>query len=277
MSKGNLVAANREFYDALWSRAHLERPNRFNTWPLISGLFSEAPARLEIGPGLRPRLPIPGTHFLDISAPVIERLNARGGRAVPGEITALPYRDGEFDLVCAFDVVEHAEDDQQAFRELSRVLQDGALLVFSVPLHEKCWTGFDDLVGHARRYEPAALLARIEGNGLTLEKSAAFGMAPKNPRLLKFGMACLAKHRTVAMHLYNWVFIPLGHLFQKRLRFGPGLIDTKGVDEILLVCRRRRRTPHSIHSTGGNGGSGDAAEKRESGKAERRKMATEGT
>jgi SAM-dependent methyltransferase len=246
MSKRNLVAANREFYDALWSRAHLERPNRFNTWPLISGLFPNAPARLEIGPGLRPRLPIPGTHFLDISAPVIERLNARGGNAVPGEITALPYRDGEFDLVCAFDVIEHAEDDQQAFRELSRVLQDDAMLVFSVPLHEKCWTGFDDLVGHARRYEPAALLARIEGNGLTLEKSAAFGMAPRNPRLLKFGMDCLAKHRTAAMRLYNWVFIPLGHLFQKRLRFGPGLIDTNGVDEILLVCRRRRRIPPGL-------------------------------
>jgi len=78
MNQQSLVATNRAFYDALWSRAHLERPNRFNTWPLISGLLSDAPARLEIGPGLRPRLPIPGTHFLDISAPAIERLNARG-------------------------------------------------------------------------------------------------------------------------------------------------------------------------------------------------------
>ena len=243
MNRRSIVAANREFYDALWSRAHLERPDRFNTWPLIAGLLPEAPARLEVGPGLRPRLPIPGTHFLDISAPAIERLNARGGIAVPGEITALPYRDGEFGLVGAFDVIEHAEDDQQAFRELSRVLQDGAVLVFSVPLHENCWTGFDECVGHTRRYEPAALLARIEGNGLTLEKSAAFGMAPRNPRLLKFGMDSLAKHRTVAMCLYNWVFMPLGHLFQKRLKWGPGLIDTNGVDGILLVCRRRRHTP----------------------------------
>jgi len=68
-------------------------------------------------------------------------------------------------------------------------------------------------------------------------------MAPKNPRLLKFGMDSLAKHRTVAMRLYNWVFMPLGLFFQKRLKFGPGLIDPSGVDEILLVCRRRRRAP----------------------------------
>jgi SAM-dependent methyltransferase len=242
----NILAANHEFYDALWSQVHLERPNRFNTWALISGLLPEAPARLEIGPGLRPRLPISGTHFLDISAPAIERLNARGGIAVRGEITALPYRDGEFGLVCAFDVIEHAEDDQQAFRELSRVLQDGAVLVFSVPLHEKCWTGFDDCVGHARRYEPAALLARIEGSDLTLVKSAAFGMAPRNPRLLKFGMDSLAKHRTVALRMYNWVLMPLGLLFQKRLKFGPGMIDTTGVAGILLVCRRRRRIPPGL-------------------------------
>jgi SAM-dependent methyltransferase len=241
MNQQSLVAANREFYDALWSRAHLGRPSRFNTWPLISELCAGAPARLEIGPGLRPRLPVPGTRFLDISAPAIERLNARGGRAVPGEITALPFRDGEFGLVCAFDVIEHAEDDQQAFRELSRVLQDDAVLVFSVPLHEKHWTSFDDCVGHARRYEPAALRALIERNGLTLEKSAAFGMAPRNPRLLKFGTDALAKHRTVAMFLYNWVLMPLGLLLQKQLQFGPGLIDTIDVDEILLVCRRRRR------------------------------------
>ena len=108
------------------------------------------------------------------------------------------------------------------------------------------WTGFDECVGHARRYEPAALLARIEGNGLTLEKSAAFGMAPRSPRLLKFGMDSLVKHRTVAMCLYNWVFMPLGRLFQKRLKWGPGMIDTNGVDGILLVCRRRRHTPPGL-------------------------------
>jgi len=242
MSNPNLVVENREFYDALWSRAHLEHPNRFNTWPLVSALLPGVSTRLEIGPGLRPRLPISGTHFIDISAPAVQQLNASGGCAVMGEIAALPYPDAGFGLVCAFDVIEHGEDDRQAFRELSRVLQDGAVLVFSVPLHEKSWTDFDASVGHARRYEPATLLARIEESGLTLEKSAAYGMAPKNPRLLKFGMDSLARHRTVAIHLYNWVLMPLGLLFQKRLKFGPGLIDTDGIDEILLVCRRRRRT-----------------------------------
>ena len=114
-ASSDIGATNRIFYNALWRKARLERPEGFNTWPLVSELLPFAPARLEIGPGLRPRLPIAGTHFIDISAPVIEQLNARGGIGTPDEVATLPFRDGEFDLVCAFDVIEHGEDDRRVF------------------------------------------------------------------------------------------------------------------------------------------------------------------
>jgi SAM-dependent methyltransferase len=74
-------------------------------------------------------LPIAGTHFIDISAPVIERLNGRGGIAAPGEIGALPFSDREFDLACAFDVIEHAEDDRRVFGEMNRVLKRRRVLI----------------------------------------------------------------------------------------------------------------------------------------------------
>ncbi len=179
----DFAAANRKFYDALWGKARLQRPERFNTWPLVSQLLPFAPRRLELGPGLRPRLPIEGTHFIDISAPVVERLNARGGIAVSAEIGVLPFDDQRFDLVCAFDVIEHVADDRRLFGELSRVLKDDGALIFSVPVHANLWTEFDDLVGHARRYEPSELLAMMSSDQFELEKSAAFGMQPSNPRL----------------------------------------------------------------------------------------------
>jgi SAM-dependent methyltransferase len=241
MSARDIATINREFYDALWSQTYVERPERFNTWPLISGLLPLAPVRLEIGPGLRPRLPIAGTHFIDISPPVITQLKAHGGIALSGEITALPFGDREFDLVGAFDVIEHIEDDWRVFAELSRVLKDGGVLAFAVPLHARLWTEFDDHVGHARRYEPADLLARLAEHQLVIEKSAGFGMQPNNPRLLKFGMKWLTQHRAAAMRWYNWVFMPLGMLFQKQLKFVHGLIDPAGVSEIVLVCRRLPR------------------------------------
>jgi SAM-dependent methyltransferase len=238
----DLAAINRKFYDALWWKARLQRPDRFNTWPLISQLLPLAPARLEIGPGLRPRLPIAGTHFIDISAPVIERLNARGGIARPGDIASLPFRDGEFDLVCAFDVIEHVEDDLRVFGELNRVLKDNGVLILSVPMHDDLWTEFDDCVGHARRYDTPDLLGILADNWLEIEKSAVFGMQPANPRLVKRGMWWLEHRRNWAMFWYNWVGMPLAMLFQKRLRLVNGLIDTTGVDEVVLVCRRGVRS-----------------------------------
>ena len=64
-----------------------------------------APARLEIGPGLRPRLPIAGTHLVEVSLPALAPLQAGGGLVTVGEITALPFPDRSFDLVYAFDIV----------------------------------------------------------------------------------------------------------------------------------------------------------------------------
>jgi SAM-dependent methyltransferase len=238
----DVAAINHTFFDALWRKARLERPDGFSTWPIVSQFLPSAPARLEIGPGLRPRLPIAGTHFIDISIPAIERLNARGGLAVQGEIGALPFSDKEFDLVCAFDVIEHTEDDRRAFGELSRVLKEDGVLIFSVPLHADLWTEFDDWVGHARRYDPPNLLAIMTDKQLKLEKSAAFGMQPASPRLVKYGKWWLTHRRAWAMFWYNWVGMPLAMFFQRRLDLVNGLIDTTGVDETVVLCRRAVRS-----------------------------------
>ena len=47
----------------------------------------------------------------------------------------LPFGDREFDLVCAFDVIEHVENDRLVFGEVSRVLKQDGVLMFSVPVH----------------------------------------------------------------------------------------------------------------------------------------------
>jgi SAM-dependent methyltransferase len=238
----NAASTNRNFYHALWSQTRLVCPDRFNTWPLVAGLLPHSPLRLEVGPGLRPRLPVAGTHFIDIAAPVIERLNAAGALAQLGEVDALPYEDGRFDLVCAFDIIEHVEDDLGALTELSRVLKKDGVLILSVPIYQSCWTAFDTLVGHVRRYEPADLEALLARCGLEPEKSAVFGMQLKNQRLLSLGLWYLKHRRASALFTYNWLLLPLGLLFQKRLKFREGFRATcaeDGVDEVVILCRRR--------------------------------------
>jgi SAM-dependent methyltransferase len=235
------VSANRSFYDALWSATEIIAPQRFNTWPLLIDLAAAAPMRLEIGPGLRPRLPIERTHFVDISHPALAGLSARGGLASLGEITALPFADSTFDVVCAFDIVEHVDDDRQVFREIGRVARDGAPVVFSVPLHAAHWSAFDTLVGHVRRYEPDDLLTILRAHGLELEQSASFGMEPRSRWLLDLAVWGLTRRRDQAMHWYNRVFLPLGLRLQKRLAWVPGLVDVAKVHEVLVVCRRLPR------------------------------------
>lgn len=237
-SPRDLTEVNRDFYDALWADTYVERPERFNTWGLVAGFLPQSSVRLEVGPGLRPRLPLHGTDFIDLSATAVARLNALGGCAVEGEITALPFAAGRFDLVAAFDVIEHVDDDRRVFGELSRVLKPGGVLLCSVPLHASHWTSFDACVGHARRYDPAALRRLLAEHGFVIEQSAVFGMQPNNVRLLDYGVRMLTHRRRQAMRWYNRVFMPLGMLFQKKLKFFPGLLDTEGVHEVALVCRR---------------------------------------
>jgi SAM-dependent methyltransferase len=238
------VDANRRFYDALWSTSYVVPPQRFNTWPFLSALA--ASARLEVGPGLRPRLPITGTSFVDISRPALSCLKARGGLAMLGEITALPFPDCSFDLVCAFDIVEHIENDRQSFRELGRVAKDDATVIFSVPLHPARWSAFDAFVGHVRRYDPEDLLAILGEHFFVLERSAGFGMQPRSGWLLDFAVWGLAHHQVQAMRWYNGLFLPLGLFLQRRLAWASGLIDVANVDEVLLVCRRGGRHKYEV-------------------------------
>lgn len=232
------VRANQSFYDRLWQGVRLRPPRKFNTWPLLAQLAAAARERLEIGAGMRPRTPIAGTHFVDLSRPAIHALRDAGGLAAAGEIAALPYPDTRFDLVCAFDIVEHVSEDGRALAEIARVTRPGAPVVLSLPLYMHAWTFFDDLVGHRRRYEPGVLAPLLAAHGLILERSAAYGMQPRSALLLKFGLWWLEHHYTHAMQIYNRIIMPLALRSQRSLEFVPGLLADPRVDEVVLVCRR---------------------------------------
>lgn len=237
-SDADLLRTNRGFYESLWADARLVPPQRFNTWPLIGELVAASRRRLEVAPGLRPRLPLEQTCFVDLSQAALGRLRAHGADATRGMIGALPLADALFDLVCAFDILEHVVDDEGALAELARVSTPTSTLLLSVPLHPSGWTAFDDFVGHYRRYEPQQIIQRLAAHGWRIERSAIYGMMPRSSRLQHLGQWFLTHQRERAMWWYNRVFMPLGLRFQKPLVWHPGMADTDGVDELLLVCQR---------------------------------------
>jgi SAM-dependent methyltransferase len=231
-----LLAANRGLYDPLWRDARLVEPECFNTWPLIRSLVAVAGRRLEVAPGLRPRLPIVGTSFVDISMHALAKLAACGGSPAIAPIGRLPFADRTFDVLCALDVIEHVDDDESAMAELARVATLDATLVLSTPLHPGMWTPFDDFVGHRRRYEPQQIEMLLQRHGFTIERSAVFGMKPRSSFLQGLGLWFLKHQRERAMWWYNRV-MPYSVRWQKPLHLQDSLMNTDEVGEILLVCK----------------------------------------
>jgi SAM-dependent methyltransferase len=175
-----------------------------------------------------------------MSGEAVAKLKAYGADAKLGVVSSLPYPDRAMQIIGAFDIIEHTDDDELALSELSRVAAPGATLLLSAPLHPSRWTSFDALVGHARRYEPDELLAKLAAHGWSVAQSGVYGMQPRSARLLNFVVWSFEHHPGRAIWWYSRAILPLGTLLQGKLELSRGMIDTSNVDEVLLVCRREQ-------------------------------------
>lgn len=110
-------------------------------------------------------------------------LDPRGlerGRGVCASALALPFPDSCFDVVGAFDVIEHCEPERQAVAELARVLRPGGRLLASVPAYQWAWSDHDVRAGHHRRYTRRRIVAALEAAGLEIRR-ATYGFASVFP------------------------------------------------------------------------------------------------
>jgi SAM-dependent methyltransferase len=89
------------------------------------------------------------------------------GEVQLGDVCALPFSDGRFDLILATDIVEHVEDDLSALRELRRVLRPRQHLLLTVPAFSLLWGLEDDVSHHKRRYRLPELLEKLHRADLT--------------------------------------------------------------------------------------------------------------
>ncbi len=76
-----------------------------------------------------------------------------GLEIINGSITELPFEDKMFDFVCAFDVIEHVENDPLAVSEMKRVAKDDGVLLITVPAFMDLWSHHDVINHHFRRYK----------------------------------------------------------------------------------------------------------------------------
>jgi SAM-dependent methyltransferase len=94
-----------------------------------------------------------------------DRITPRSGTVLNGMHTVVPA-GSTHDLVCAFEVLEHIEDDVTALAEWTAFIRPGGHLMLSVPAFQEKFGAWDTFAGHFRRYSPDDLTKRLLRAGL---------------------------------------------------------------------------------------------------------------
>jgi SAM-dependent methyltransferase len=78
----------------------------------------------------------------------------------------IPFKAGSFDVVTAFDVIEHVEQDVESLHKLGEQLTPDGRLFMTVPALPWLWSKHDETHHHFRRYTKASLNETLRKAGL---------------------------------------------------------------------------------------------------------------
>jgi SAM-dependent methyltransferase len=90
---------------------------------------------------------------------------------VCGSAMDLPFAPASFDVVAAFDVIEHCDPESRPLAEVGRVLKPGGRFLMSVPAYQWAWTAHDEHNGHHRRYTRSRAVAAVTRAGFDVERA----------------------------------------------------------------------------------------------------------
>jgi SAM-dependent methyltransferase len=86
---------------------------------------------------------------------------------------SIPFED-EFDVVGAFDVLEHLVEDHTALTQMFNAVKPGGGLLVTVPQQRHLWSASDEHAMHQRRYSRAELRRKVETAGFEIERITSF-------------------------------------------------------------------------------------------------------
>jgi len=85
----------------------------------------------------------------------------------------LPFVE-EFDVISAFDVLEHIAEDDRVLSTFHRALRPGGGMMMTVPQHRWLWSRTDEIACHARRYERRELTQKVVAAGFQVVHATSF-------------------------------------------------------------------------------------------------------
>jgi SAM-dependent methyltransferase len=121
-----------------------------------------------------------------------QRLNG-SAELVAMDARSIPQSYGGMDVIGAFDVIEHIEEDEAVLRGIHRALKAKGGLMIAVPQHNWLWSSVDDISCHVRRYSARDLHDKIERAGFRILFSGSYVFALLPAMLL----SRLLKRKTV--------------------------------------------------------------------------------
>lgn len=164
-------------------------------------------------------------------------------KPIRGSLTDLPFEDGSFDLVCAFDVIEHIEDDTKACEEMARVMNNTGRYIVTVPAYEFLWSNHDVINHHFRRYTKTSLLETLDSGYLHNKHSTYFNtllflpiavfrliqrvIPTKKHRSTSGSDNEIFKHNKIITQIFHSIFSSENRILQKGIKmpFGISLIS----------------------------------------------------
>jgi SAM-dependent methyltransferase len=163
--------------DNFWFRAR----NDLIIWAMKT-YFAECRSFLEVGcgtgfvlSGIRTAFPLADLSGSEIFSAGLGFAAQRVPSARFYQVDArnLPFRD-EFDVIGAFDVLEHIDEDEAVIGEVYRALRPSGGFLLSVPQHPALWSPQDDHAYHVRRYTRAGLRRKVEAAGFEIVRATSF-------------------------------------------------------------------------------------------------------
>lgn len=86
---------------------------------------------------------------------------------------AIPF-ENEFDLIGAFDVLEHIKEDEDVLHQIYQAITPGGGVLLTVPQHEWMWSEIDTISMHCRRYTARNLKSKMQRAGFSCEYMTSF-------------------------------------------------------------------------------------------------------
>lgn len=115
---------------------------------------------------------------IDVSPGMLARARERGLDVQEGSATALPFADGELDVVYSFKVLAHVEPVEDALAEMARVTRPGGYLVFDAYNRDSLRFLLKRALGPRRTsstFDEAAIGTRFDSPAQALARARALG------------------------------------------------------------------------------------------------------